>query len=135
MDIQCPGCGKSVDQGLAKCPHCGADLPAQRGGTPPPVPEAQESRICYNCGAEIPANSAHCPNCGFGPARGSASIAEKVLLGVLFVLVGVPAGLFGACAGLFASGGAASPVFALMSLGGLLVFGLLLSLWIRSLKR
>lgn len=61
-------------------------------------------------------------------------MSEKVLLGVLFVLIGVPAGLFGACTGFFTVGGGMPGAFMALGLVGLCIFALLLWLWVRSLK-
>jgi hypothetical protein len=105
--------------------------------------EAPEDFTCPNCGAGMDLDAVRCPHCGFEgegvPGRGKASTAEKVLLGVLFVLVGVPAGLLGACMGMSTGSGAASYVgsglLVGMGLVGIGVFALLLWLWIRSLKR
>jgi hypothetical protein len=131
MEKKCPSCGETVPVGGSNCPKCGASMPV--GGAPP----VQRTR-CGNCGAEIPTGVGHCSNCGYGggsqavPKRGG-SMAERVILTVLFVVIGIPAGLFGACAGLFAASG--SPDMILLSLGSLVICGLLLWLWIRALRR
>lgn len=101
--------------------------------------------MCGNCGGTVPGDQAYCPHCGFGPwesgwrSGGSASTTEKVVLGVLFVIVGLPAGLVGACLGLTGRSEGASylglGLWLGMGLVGVGVFALLLWLWVRSLKR
>ena len=146
MEIQCQFCGETVPLGSAKCPHCGAAMPEPAGDIPmsPKVPEAPAAFRCPNCGSVMDLDALRCPHCGFEgegvPARRRASTAEKVLLGVLFVLVGVPAGLLGACTGMLGAsyggkGGLDLATWVGLAALGIGVFALLLWLWIRSLKR
>jgi RNA polymerase subunit RPABC4/transcription elongation factor Spt4 len=138
MEIQCQGCGETVPLGSAKCPHCGAQMPEPAGDVPttPKATEPAGRSTCPNCGSVTAANVDRCPHCGHESAAfgQKASIAEKVLLRILFVLVGVPAGLFGACTGFFAVGGGTDGGFIALGVLGLGIFALLLWLWVRSLK-
>jgi DNA-directed RNA polymerase subunit RPC12/RpoP len=50
--IDCPNCGKKIDEDATECPHCGVEF------------EDEEMIECPSCGKDIAADSQKCPHCG-----------------------------------------------------------------------
>ncbi len=50
--VECPSCGKMIDEDASVCPHCEAEF------------EEEEIIECPSCGKDIPADSKTCPECG-----------------------------------------------------------------------
>jgi RNA polymerase subunit RPABC4/transcription elongation factor Spt4 len=50
--VECPSCGKMIDEDATKCPYCEAEF------------EEEEMIECPSCGKDIPADSKVCPSCG-----------------------------------------------------------------------
>lgn len=49
--VECPSCGKMIDDDANKCPHCEAEF------------EEETMIECPSCGKDIPADSKQCPEC------------------------------------------------------------------------
>ena len=109
------------------------------------LPPVQESGpLCPNCGKALAEGGRYCPHCGWTPEPSRSG--EKVLYGLLTLLVGLPALLIGGCfcvvggGGLMTPGGASADrsfglAFGAIGLVGVAIFALLLWLFIRSFRR
>ncbi len=83
--INCPGCGQSISDKAAVCPHCGYRSSAV----------SAENTVCSECGAPYPKTREACPVCGCpngtvsqkkshkGAAIAAVILAVAVLLGSL----------------------------------------------------
>src|SRR5512138_1446113 len=103
----------------------------------PPVQEPGPT--CPRCGAYRPTDQAYCANCGFGRPvdQDRARGAQLAIWIVLFVIFGIPAGCLGGCFLVLGvgTGQSADWVTALVTFGGLAVFGLLLWAVIASARK
>ena len=52
--LECPECGKEINEGVEECPECGF-----------PFISSKEPIRCPECGKEISEQSKNCPECGY----------------------------------------------------------------------
>ena len=57
--MNCPKCGKDIENGSAHCPECGERLVEEQSKQ-----VEQKTVFCEKCGSKIPADSRFCPECG-----------------------------------------------------------------------
>lgn len=109
---------------------------------PPPVQEP--GMPCPNCGQPLVDGGRYCPRCGWSAAP--ARSGEKLLYGLLTLLIGLPALLVGGCfcvvgggslltSGVQTGDHAMELIFTAIGLAGVGIFVLLLWLFIRSFRR
>lgn len=72
--INCKECGKEISDTATVCPHCGA----------PVVKDV----YCRKCGTKIPENVQYCPNCGAGINCQGNQKKDKIVAGILAILLG-----------------------------------------------
>ena len=73
--MYCRNCGKEVNEKAVACPACG-------------VPPLAERNFCNNCGQETTPNQALCTNCGASLATGESGEKNKIVAGILAILLG-----------------------------------------------
>lgn len=63
--IQCPNCGKMLEDSLHFCDSCGTKLPAPAPTpAPAPAPAAPAANVCPDCGEIVASGLSFCPKCG-----------------------------------------------------------------------
>lgn len=82
----CHNCGESIAEAASVCPTCGVSQSASlEGGY---EDRDADQRYCQACGSLISRAADACPECGVSQSSGDALDSEKVVAGVLALLLG-----------------------------------------------
>jgi TM2 domain-containing membrane protein YozV/RNA polymerase subunit RPABC4/transcription elongation factor Spt4 len=85
-DAYCISCGEMIDADANVCPSCGVgqDTLPTTGGEERTVDE----KYCTSCGAILNADAEMCPECGVEQTVGAGGDKEKLVAGLLGILLG-----------------------------------------------
>lgn len=73
--MYCKSCGESINSGQAICIKCGVKV-------------GDGNSFCANCGETISSTADVCLNCGFAVKRNSTIDDNKMILGIVALVVG-----------------------------------------------
>jgi TM2 domain-containing membrane protein YozV/RNA polymerase subunit RPABC4/transcription elongation factor Spt4 len=85
-DAYCVSCGEMIDADADVCPACGVGqdtLPTSGGEE-----RAVDEKYCTSCGAILNADAELCPECGVEQTVGAGGDKEKLVAGLLAILLG-----------------------------------------------
>lgn len=82
----CINCGEEITDDAELCPNCGVNqITSLEGGK---EERGRDEKYCSECGALIARQAEICPECGVRQARASSDSSEKIVAGILALLLG-----------------------------------------------